>query len=167
MQAETCGGENWTWGVRTCVCLCVLGVWVGDTQCKPLSLWSQRSYQLVCSPAACCVFVSAKTSHQIASVINVRMRVRACVCIVCEQMCYTENNSALLRGIIGLTQVFLIPCSMGLPHHVPCICLWWGGCSSSLTLFLPLFSLCYLWISMLLSVFVGALDLPFCFGCVW
>lgn len=72
------------------------------------------------------------------------MRVRACVCIVCEQMCYTENDPALLRGIIGLTQEFLIPCSMCLPHHVPCICLSWGGRSSSLNVsssFLPLLPL--------------------------
>lgn len=149
--------------------MCVLGVWVGDTQCKPLCLWSPRSYQLLCSPTACCVFVSAKTSHQITSAI------RVCGC-ACERVCALCVSRCAIVKIIQPSWEASQDLHECFWFSAPCVCLityavfvfHGGGCrSSSLTLFLPLFSLCYLCFFMLLSVFVCALDLPFYLGCVW
>lgn len=126
LRAEACGGENWSRGARMSVCVCVLGVWGGDTQRKAPWLCSRRSSELLRSPAAsCCVFVSAKTSKPITNVVHYT-RVSVCVCV---SRCAAVKIIQPSWEASWELHTPLFVCSVCLPRHKSsaAVLFFWGG----------------------------------------
>lgn len=165
----------WRWKLEPgsedeCVCVCVLGVWGGDTQRKAPWLCSRRSSELLRSPAAsCCVFVSAKTSKPITNVVHYT-RVSVCVCVSgCVSRCAAVKIIQPSWEASWELHTPLFVCSVCLPRHKSSAAvLFFFGVGLSLPpQTVSLSSLCYLLLFVLLSVFVGGLDSPLRISCVW